>query len=102
MEVVDCNVGASGDEDINRSLAMWKGMIGAVCVATMLTMAGPSGAQDKTLHLCFRDNEIGRATVETFNAGLAKVKVDGNCRQPLFHRIPEIVAGGMRIWLRVR
>ena len=31
--------------------------------------------EDKTLYLCFRDDEAGRAMLETFNSGLAKVDV---------------------------
>jgi polar amino acid transport system substrate-binding protein len=32
--------------------------------------------EDKTLYLCFRNDEVGRAMRETFNAGLAKIDVN--------------------------
>ncbi len=32
--------------------------------------------EDKTLYLCFRDDEAGRAMLQAFNAGLAKVNAD--------------------------
>ena len=31
--------------------------------------------EEKTLYLCFRDDEAGRAMLSTFNAGLAKIDV---------------------------
>ena len=32
--------------------------------------------EDKTLYLCFRDDEASRAMLQAFNAGLAKVNAD--------------------------